>query len=587
MGQPFDAYHKWLGIPKEDQPPNHYRLLGIQQFESDPDVIESAADQRMTHIRGYQSGRHAELSQQILNEVAAARLCLLSPAKRAAYDEELKLAMPEESPSPGPTASPLSAMPSDLFPTADEVLSPRKARQQAAIRSARRKQQIPVGPIVGIVAAVGFMFVLIIVLHTTTKESPPPASSPTEQPAPPLEKKKTPLPSPPKPRQIPKKADSPKPTAQPQPKPKAVEPEAEQELVLDEVPPKEKNKAVLKVDSQLADSPRDAVEAAGDLLASRSAPLGAEKPSPVAAPSAEEQAVAIQRARDVFKDELARAKTPESRQTLANTLLEQAERTASSDPAAAFALLRLSRDLASQAADGIGAFRAIDVLAERFDVDPATMKAEVLGELATKARTSIQHASIAEQAADQMDEAMTARNFALADQFAKLAVSESSKGHDKMLATRVRESVQEIRVAQKLTADFEAARAKLAEDPENSDANSVAALYHCFLMGDWENGLPFLSKGNDAAMKALAQREIGQAPRDPEGRVNLADAWWDLAQKVSGKRKEKMLLHAREWYLKAQPALTDSLIQAKVEKRLDEIERIDRKLHVGASPELY
>ena len=31
----FNAYHKWLGIPPEEQPPNHYRLLGIALFEKD------------------------------------------------------------------------------------------------------------------------------------------------------------------------------------------------------------------------------------------------------------------------------------------------------------------------------------------------------------------------------------------------------------------------------------------------------------------------------------------------------------------------------------------------------------------------
>ena len=35
----FDPYHKWLGIPPKDQPPNHYRLLGLSLFESDPEVI--------------------------------------------------------------------------------------------------------------------------------------------------------------------------------------------------------------------------------------------------------------------------------------------------------------------------------------------------------------------------------------------------------------------------------------------------------------------------------------------------------------------------------------------------------------------
>lgn len=30
----FDPYHKWLGIPPEEQPPHYYRLLGIKLFES-------------------------------------------------------------------------------------------------------------------------------------------------------------------------------------------------------------------------------------------------------------------------------------------------------------------------------------------------------------------------------------------------------------------------------------------------------------------------------------------------------------------------------------------------------------------------
>jgi hypothetical protein len=89
MSGTFNGYHVWLGIPPSEQPPNHYRLLGIAAFETDLDVIEHAADRQMAHVRTFQSGRHAALSQQILNELAAARLCLLSPDKKTAYDTEL------------------------------------------------------------------------------------------------------------------------------------------------------------------------------------------------------------------------------------------------------------------------------------------------------------------------------------------------------------------------------------------------------------------------------------------------------------------------------------------------------------------
>ncbi len=90
-GAPFDPYRKWLGIPRWEQPPNHYRLLGINLFEHDSEVIETAADRQMGHIRNYQSGPQAASSQQILNELSAARVCLLTPEKKKAYDDQLRV----------------------------------------------------------------------------------------------------------------------------------------------------------------------------------------------------------------------------------------------------------------------------------------------------------------------------------------------------------------------------------------------------------------------------------------------------------------------------------------------------------------
>src|SRR5580692_8870129 len=86
----FDPLHKWLGIPPAEQPPHAYRLLGIVAFEDDPDVIANAADQRMLFIKSLSSGPNATVGEGLLNQVAAARLCLLNPAKRGAYDNALR-----------------------------------------------------------------------------------------------------------------------------------------------------------------------------------------------------------------------------------------------------------------------------------------------------------------------------------------------------------------------------------------------------------------------------------------------------------------------------------------------------------------
>ena len=77
MSEAFDPYRKWLGIPPEEQPPNHYRLLGIALYEDDTDTIHHAADRQMAHLRTFQSGKFGGQSQKLLNEVSAARLCLL------------------------------------------------------------------------------------------------------------------------------------------------------------------------------------------------------------------------------------------------------------------------------------------------------------------------------------------------------------------------------------------------------------------------------------------------------------------------------------------------------------------------------
>jgi hypothetical protein len=93
MSEPFDPYRKWLGIPPKDSAgggPNHYRLLGIATFESDPDVIENAAARQMAHVRTYKNSKHAALSQRILTELSAAKLCLLTPDHKQAYDAQLR-----------------------------------------------------------------------------------------------------------------------------------------------------------------------------------------------------------------------------------------------------------------------------------------------------------------------------------------------------------------------------------------------------------------------------------------------------------------------------------------------------------------
>ncbi len=85
----FDPYYRWLGIPASEQPANHYQLLGLTIFESDPEVIEAAAMRQMAHVRTYALGTHGELSQSLLSEIANAKLTLLNQQSKKQYDASL------------------------------------------------------------------------------------------------------------------------------------------------------------------------------------------------------------------------------------------------------------------------------------------------------------------------------------------------------------------------------------------------------------------------------------------------------------------------------------------------------------------
>ncbi len=90
MASAFDPYHLWLSIPPDEQPPHHYRLLGIELFEHDLDVIEIAANRQTAFLRTVQVGEHAEQCRKLIDAIENARICLLNAKKKSIYDARLR-----------------------------------------------------------------------------------------------------------------------------------------------------------------------------------------------------------------------------------------------------------------------------------------------------------------------------------------------------------------------------------------------------------------------------------------------------------------------------------------------------------------
>ncbi|MBX9681306.1 MAG: hypothetical protein K2X38_21320 [Gemmataceae bacterium] len=94
-----ELLQKWLGIPKESWPPDHYTLLGLSRGEADASHIERQVQDRMAALRCYQLS-HPEEATEGMNRVAQAFVCLTQSGSRTAYDATLP-AVPS-TPAPPP-----------------------------------------------------------------------------------------------------------------------------------------------------------------------------------------------------------------------------------------------------------------------------------------------------------------------------------------------------------------------------------------------------------------------------------------------------------------------------------------------------
>ncbi|MBN1590994.1 MAG: hypothetical protein JW888_15885 [Pirellulales bacterium] len=195
MPEPLDPYHKWLGIPPSEQPPNAYRLLGLRLLESNPEVIQNAVDRQTLHLRTYQLGEHSDASQRLLNEVAAAQLILLDADKKTRYDAELLA-----------KSRPISSTSFEPAPPGEPVLLgvPRPASPgplRPVVRHRRRRLPGWVLPAAVVLVFFGSLFGVVgYALHsffsngetastsvTTEPESTPLTPEPSRQPAPHVE----------------------------------------------------------------------------------------------------------------------------------------------------------------------------------------------------------------------------------------------------------------------------------------------------------------------------------------------------------------------------------------------------------------
>lgn len=286
---------------------------------------------------------------------------------------------------------------------------------------------------------------------------------------------------------------------------------------------------------------------------------GQDPPLPVPDPAAQKSAEKL--VREVFKEQYSKTGAAD-RRALSRTLLEQAK-ASDNDSATRYVLLREAQALG----DLEVSFQAADVLARYFSVDALALKLAALSGSEPKSLEESKAAALL--ALTLVDESMRAGDPDAADKTAQLAFQHARKAKDLPTVNRAQSKIKEVADARSRLDGVKKARQARTVNPDDPAACTTVGQFECIYRGNWEAGLPLLAKGDQAALKAAAAKDLA-APPEPSGQVEAGDAWWELSEKETGMPRESLRSRALFWYGRALPRVT-GLTKVKLEARFKEL----------------
>lgn len=453
MSGQFDAYHKWLGIPPKDQPPNHYRLLGLTEFTNDPAVIQSAADRQTAHLQTIPpTADCADVLRQVMQQVKAAELCLLDAGHKAAYDQQLKAQRTAKSgirkAKPLPKAKPLEEshraaratnIPIGAAVAKGSAISPlhAEADQNLASHHKKRSQFVPLLITLGVASVIPLLGLVYLLVAGNSDDSvakaPPetPAASPELPPdLPATQPDEAPIPAPQLPPgqqaaddNLPTTADNDPATGIPSSDPNSANPDPDSadsgpttpstNTPPDEVaPPKPDTIALAEDDDRLAVPDQANLQEAMEVI------------------------------HEVYDEDLSSAATAGAKLAIANQAIKATKTI--DDEGAEFALLEFARDRAVEAGDIELGLQIVDQMSDRFRIDMLQMKSDTLLSAASATDAPDQQKAFVEAAKPLIEEALVAERPQAAMQLADAALEVAKKTGEYNLAKQILDLKKEI-----------------------------------------------------------------------------------------------------------------------------------------------
>ena len=303
------------------------------------------------------------------------------------------------------------------------------------------------------------------------------------------------------------------------------------------------------------------------LLAVSASAADDEKRVPAPPPADIENAVKL--VRDVFKDDYAKT-LPKAKLALAEKLFKQAEETAD-DPAARYALYLETAELAAAAGDVTLTLDALGMLRIKYSGVKAEQDEPILKTITAKAPPT-ESLALAHHLIRAVDDAVTSDELETADRLAALAVTAAARSKNVRASSLAAGRVKDLEAFKKDAPTIKEALKTLEKTPGDPAASLIVGKYYCFQREEWEKGIPFLAAGNDAKLKAVAEKEAG-GPREAAELLAVADGWYDAGNGAAAHHKRAAMLRAFTYYTKAAPNLT-GLNRTRADKRLEELEKL-------------
>lgn len=283
-------------------------------------------------------------------------------------------------------------------------------------------------------------------------------------------------------------------------------------------------------------------------------------------PDANAQRDAAKLVAEVYKSDLAAAKSAESKPALARKLIKAASET-TGEVAGRHAMLSLARSLAADGGDAVLALDVVEQLAAAFQVDALPLAIES-GRVAIRVANPAASKAVAPRFLALCRTAVGEDRYDLATQCADLLITAARRSGDGPAVADATLVSRDVAAIQQAHRDLATAKAFFDRNPKDPDMSLAVGRFLALMKGDWAGGLPLLGRSSDPMFVALVAREQS-GPATAEQRLGVADGWWDVSDKQTGLMQRRARVHAAQWYTDAIPGL-QGLARAKAETRVKE-----------------